>query len=240
MPDIVKSSGLFIGMPVTWHLNVAQTTVSLFALAQQLTLRGVPSSLAAWSFPDLVDNRNLMLTVWYDCHPQASHFLFVDSDMQFEPDLVLDMIEADKPLVGCLYPKKRLPIEWVGSALVPSAEPEGNLLELEGLGCGVMLIRRDCVDRMLMTGQVETEELGNTAIGHVVARHGGKRIIQAFDKLAVEGRRLSEDFSFCHRHRSAGGKVYAVTNHVVCHVGMHQFAARYSDVLERQSGSETA
>lgn len=237
-------ASIFIAMPAFGQQNCSQTTVSLFALGQKLTERGIPSSIVAWSFPDIVDLRNLFLTVWYDCLPSASRLLFVDADMQFEPDLVFDMLAADKPLVGCLYPKKRLPVSWVGSALTPEAHPDENgLLELKGIGCGVMLIRRDCIDEMIRTGNVEIEnDLGETAIGDIIRARGGTRVIQAFDKVQDGRRRLSEDLSFCHRYRQSGGRVYAVTRHLLCHIGPHQYAARYSDNYGQieQSGQSAA
>lgn len=227
---------VFIALPAFGQTNNSQTTVSLLALVQQLTLRGIASSFVAWSFPDIVDLRNLFLTIWYDRH-DASHLLMVDADMQFEPELVLDMLAADKLLVGCLYPKKRLPISWVGSALTPEQLPDANgLLELEGIGCGVMLIRRDAIEAMLNKGIAPIEyELGDTSMGDVIRQYGGNRVIQAFDRVKDGKRTLSEDFSFCWRHRAAGGKVYAVTRHVLTHIGMHQYAARYSDLYERKT-----
>lgn len=37
---------------------------------------------------------------------------------------------------------------------------------------------------------------------------------------------------FCHRHRAAGGKVYAVLNHTLCHLGIYPFTGRYTHKLE--------
>lgn len=196
-------------------------------------MRGQFGGFSAQTQPDIVDLRNAFVTLWYDCL-DATHMLFVDSDMQFEPELVFDMLAADKPLVGCLYPKKRLPISWVGSALDPPAEPEGNLLELEGLGCGVMLIRKDCITNMIETGNVEVEDNPQGVLKELVAPHGGTRVIHAFDRVNDGGRRLSEDFSFCFRHRQAGGKVYAVINHTLCHLGLMQFVGRYSDLYAKE------
>jgi len=94
------------------------------------------------SFPDIVDLRNVFTSIWFD-GLKASHLLFVDADMQFEPELVFDMLVADKPLIGAIYPRKKYPLSWVGSPIDPPAEPDGGLLELESMGCGVMMIRRD-------------------------------------------------------------------------------------------------
>lgn len=214
----------------------SQTAVSLCALTAELVHNGAFYAMDAKSFPDIVDVRNIYLTLWFDKHPQATHLLFVDADMQFEPNLVVDMLKAGVPLIGCLYPKKRWPIEWVGSAHPDNPAPENGLLELEAVGCGVMLIRRDCVENMLAKGNVPVlEDLSKTGLAHMVDTPF-KRILRCFDKITDEsGRYLSEDYSFCHRHRASGGKVYAAIEHVICHIGHEQFAARYSDLYKQKS-----
>ena len=144
------------------------------------------------------------------------------------------MILADKPLIGAIYPRKKIDLSWVGSPTNPPSEPEGNLLELESLGCGVMLIRRDCIDNMIEMGTCEVEtDLDGTSLTNLLEPHGVKRLIKAFDKLTTDDERkykLSEDYSFCYRHRKAGGKVWAAIDHTLCHLGIYQFTAKYSDM----------
>lgn len=233
---------IFVACPAFGQQINSQTTASLIVLTKELAERGMFGGFSALSFPDIVDLRNVFLSVWYDSLPQSTHMLFVDADMQFEPELVRDMIYADKPLVGCLYPKKRLPISWVGSPLTPPAQPEAGLIELEGLGCGVMLIRRDCISNMIDAGTCEVDtDLSGTGLKSLLDPHGVTRMIRAFDKIITpDGRRLSEDFSFCRRHREAGGKVYAAINHALCHLGMFQFAARYGDLYKAKPAMEAA
>lgn len=230
---------VLICVPAFGHQMNSQTAVSLIALTKEMVDRQIFGGCNAVSFPDLIDLRNIFLTLWYD-RSDATHLLFVDADMQFEPDLVGDMLRADKPLVGCIYPKKRLPLAWVGSPLEPPAEPENGLLEVEYLGAGVMLIRRDCVDAMITAGTVGIEtDLRKTALAGLLEPHGANRIILGFDKTVTDqDRKLSEDFSFCHRHRQAGGKVYAVINHTVTHLGVMPFTARYSDMFGMKEAVE--
>jgi hypothetical protein len=230
---------IFIALPAFGHQVNAQTTASLIALTKELSERGLFGGFSTLSFPDIVDLRNVFLSVWFDAL-DATHLLFVDADMQFEPELVRDMLNADKPLIGAIYPKKRLPLQWVGSPIDPPAEPENGILELEGLGCGVMLIRRDCVQGMIESGQAEVDtNLSGTALNGLLEPHGVKRIIRAFDKVTTpEGRKLSEDFSFCRRHRESGGKVFAAIDHTLTHLGTYPFSARYSDMYAMKEAAE--
>lgn len=235
---------IFIACPAFGHQINSQTTASLIALTRELSERGMFGGFAAMSFPDIVDLRNVFTSVWFD-GINASHMLFVDADMQFEPDLIRDMILADVPLIGAIYPRKRVPLSWVGSPIDPPAEPRDGLLELEALGCGVMLIRRDCIENMIERGVCEVKtELGGSSLKGLLEPHGVKRIIRAFDKLTTEDEKkyeLSEDYSFCYRHRKAGGKVWAAINHQLTHLGVYQFSAKYSDMyLPAETTQESA
>jgi hypothetical protein len=230
---------VLICVPAFGYQNSSETTKSLVALTKEFAERGIFGGFATHSFPDIVDLRNVFLSIFYEAI-DATHLLFVDADMRFEPELVRDMLLADKPLIGALYPKKRLPLSWVGSPIDPPAEPENGLLELEGIGCGVMLIRRDCIEDMIAAGTVQVQDdLRGTALVDLLNPYGVKRIIRAFDKVTTpEGRQLSEDFSLCWRHRQAGGRVYAPINHMITHLGTYPFSGRYSDMYEMKEAAE--
>lgn len=224
---------VFIAVPAFGYSINSETTASLIATTKELAIRDMFGGFASMSFPDIVDLRNVFLSIWY-YGMTASHLLFIDADMGWEPDLIGDMILADKPLIGAIYPRKKYPLSWVGSPIDPPAEPEGNLLELESLGCGVMLIRRDCIENMIEKGQCEVDtDLEGTSLRGMLAPHGVTRLIRAFDKLTTDDERkfkLSEDYSMCFRHRKAGGRVYAQINHKVTHLGVHAFPGKYSDM----------
>jgi len=222
---------VFVAMPAFGGIVQAQTTSSLVALTRELTDAGIFGGFSTLSFPCIEDLRNVFLSVWFDAL-DATHLLFIDADMSWEPSLIFDMLKADKELIGAIYPAKRLPISFVGSPLEPPAEPEGNLLEVEGLGCGVMLIRRDAIQRIIDAGEATvTTDLRGTALAGLLEPHGVKRLIRAFDKLVTpDGRNLSEDFSYCFRHRAAAGKVWAWINARVTHLGTFAFSANYADL----------
>ena len=98
-------------------------------------------------------------------------------------------------------------------------------MEVEGCGTGLLLIRRDCIEEML-------KKLPNLSDhrSHIPITTEGKlsRLIRAFQNLSVDGRRLSEDFSFCHRwRRLCGGEVWANVKHPITHVGLQHFNAKF-------------
>lgn len=200
------------------------------ALAKALIASGREYYFGSQSFPDIAELRNIFLSLWFD-RIGASHILFVDADMDFEPRLVLDMLDFNKPLVGCLYPKRTLPIEFVGRPMKGIPNTDGQFLEMEGIGFGVTLIRRDCVQAMIDSGSVASDYRLDTHVsGPMLKEQGMTRIIRAFDKIETETGTMSEDISFCHRYRDSGGQVWAATGHKITHVGQYGFSGQYVSI----------
>lgn len=224
---------VMVCLPAFGHVNTSFTTESLISLTRRLTERGQFYGFAQKSYPDIADLRAVFLSIFFDRHPQATHIFFVDHDMQFEPQLVLDMIDFNEPLVGCLYPKRTFPLSWVGGAIPGEMMVKNGFLRVEGVGFGVTLVSRECVQNLIDTGNVELDEdLESSIAGQSVKAEGCTRLIRAFGKIYLPGRRLSEDYSFCERHRRAGGEVWAAIHHKITHVGPYGFSGRFADNID--------
>jgi hypothetical protein len=166
--------------------------------------------------------------------------LFVDDDMGFKPDLILDMLTFNQPLVGAIYPV-RGGTGWVGGPL-PTGDPdtwettgEGKFIEVDFVGTGVMLIRRDVISGILegFPGLSDTNDYNHKS--DVVANTGVTRLIRCFDQTDTPGRaRLSEDFTFCLYWRMLGGKIYASIAHEIQHVGKNVHSGCYGDYIKEK------
>lgn len=205
------------------------TFLTTHALSNLLRSKGIGFGVSSISSPDIEWVRNFALSFWYDKQPQYSHLLFIDDDMGFMPDVVVDMLAFNEPVVGALYPKKVYPVQWAVSGLA-NPETRGPFLEVEGLGCGCFLIRRDAITAMLEKMPDLIDERAN-AVGHEFMRKEGiTRLIRAFNCIEDPGKgRVSEDISFCRRWRECGGQVWAATHHKMVHVGPHEYVQTYSE-----------
>ena len=196
-------------------------------LVSTLMQKGIGAAVGRYSWFDIAELRNIMLSVWYDHMPEMTHLLFIDDDIGFPAALVTDMLAFGEPIVGGLYRKKSLDWDWAASALTPgTGEFRGRaFLEVEGLGCGAFLIRRDAVDRMV-------EKFPELIRDHMVLTdfraRGAKRTIGLFDPLMTPEGKVAEDISFCRRWRQTGGKVWAATGYEITHVGEHEFKGCYA------------
>lgn len=198
------------------------TFLTAFATLSLLSSKGIGMGISGISTHDIAWVRNFALTVFYDMFPHHTHLLFVDSDMAFPGELVLDMLNFDEPVVGGIYRKKSIEPEWAASGL-SEVNTRGHFLEVEGLGAGALLIRRDVVTTMLEKIPGLSDDRENSAAGF--ARDAGlTRIIRAFDLMDdMKGGVVSEDLAFCRRWRAIGGKVWGAAHHNIQHLGTYSF-----------------
>jgi hypothetical protein len=163
--------------------------------------------------------------------------------MGFDPNLVTDMLLFDEPLVGCIYPQRKVPIGWAGSGTgEPTAERRGDFMRVEGVGMGCTLIRLDLVTKMLekMPELVDTRMALHPALESLRAT-GTTRLIRAFEKMDMPERGIiSEDLSFCLRWQKCGGQTWASVGYRISHVGPYDYGARYLDVVEGAQAQQLA
>lgn len=236
--SITVAKDIFIAVPAFGQIITATTFLTTHAVRAHLGSKGIGGGISTLSFPDIAELRSMFTTIWYDTMPNSSHILFLDADMGFAPDLVTDMIMLDEPLVGSIYPQRKLPLSWAGSGTgTTTTQRRGDFMEVEGVGFGCTLIRRDCIAKMIE----KYPELIDTRLqlhpaGETLRQTGTNRLLRFFEKLDLPDRGVvSEDLSFCIRWRQAGGQVWAAIGHKISHVGPYDFAARYLDVIEQQS-----
>lgn len=217
---------------------------SMILLWEELRSRGHTLKLMTNRSADPFSARNIMASLaLYD--KTASHLLFVDSDMMFQPSAVLRLIEARKPLIGCIYPRRHLdlPMMWASSIsslrmataaasrfVVGRRErrtEENGLLQVDGLGMGLCLIERSVFESLAAHSGVRRGPPNeySRAVGLDDTVYG------FFDPLIKpDGQWTSEDFSFCIRWSSlCGGEVWALTDADVGHIGEMIYSAKFSD-----------
>ena len=72
---------------------------------------------------------------------EATHLLFVDSDIMFPPDAIDRLLAHNKDIVGVEYNKRKFPLEKVSKPLTEESATE--LYQGKVLGTGLMLINLD-------------------------------------------------------------------------------------------------
>ncbi len=221
----MSATNVFAFIPAYREQISVTTFESTHTMASTLLSKGIGIAFGTYSWYDIAELRNIVLSYWYDLMPDSTHLLFIDDDMGFSPQAVLDMISIGEPVIGAMYRKKTENYDWAASGLpLGTADFKGrSFLEVEGIGAGLMLIRRDAIDKMV-------EHFPELIRDHMMIGdfQACKRTLGLFDQMPSGKGKVSEDISFCRRWRETGGKVWASVGHEITHVGWHAFKGCYA------------
>ncbi|MFY9682098.1 MAG: hypothetical protein WA416_09320 [Candidatus Sulfotelmatobacter sp.] len=187
----------------------------------------------------------------------ATHLLFVDADISFEPQQVERMLRFDKDFTGALYPLKAMDwdlvprrcvergenlrqaaLSYVGTFL-PEAErkQEGDFVTGLYAGGGFQLIRRGALEQMI-AAHPETR-FGRV---HDLPMSGSRRdVVRSSNLFALfdciidpeSGAYLSEDYSFCLRWRRIGGEIWIDAASKLNHSGPYEFVGDHASRFYR-------
>jgi len=239
---------LMIATPAYGEIFYAPYVQSVLALTRLAHKDKWDFIFESISYAEVSEARNYLVTRFFD-KTDATHLLFIDADMGFPARLVTDMLALHKPVVGVVAPKRQIDLkrladlaksepdtgraiakahEFVVRRLPSAGMPRNGFMEVEACGGGILLIERNCIAALLRQAPKMSDEASK---GRTPLTRDLPRLIRAFDPVVRDdGARLSEDFAFCHRWRTlCGGEVWASVAHQITHVGLHHFAARYSD-----------
>ena len=184
--------------------------------------------------------------------PAATHLLFVDADIAFEPEQVVRLMRCDKDVSAALYPVKT--VDWQGVAERPrgsgetleqaglgyvgafcegpALRREGDFATAEYAGTGFLLIKRQVFAR-LIAAYPETKY---KAIHNFLGTRESAHFYALWDSMIDPGNGyyLSEDFAFCRRWRAIGGEIWLDLASKLAHIGPHAFrgdtTARFADL----------
>ena len=152
---------------------------------------------------------------------ESTHLMFIDADIGWEPWHLLVMLDAQKDVIGGLYPMKSLPIKWCVNGIPgqPEPGPDQHLIEVSKTGTGFMLIKRDVFEKL--DAHPATKPFKND-IGLDPALDPYMKTY--FDTAVREGRYYSEDWTFCENWRDIGGQVWVDKRVLLRHTGTYTFA----------------
>lgn len=143
--------------------------------------------------------------------------MFLDADIEFDPESVARLWNMDADIAVGLYPMKRkdCPLgAWRDGKLVDLSECPDTPFEVDYAGTGFMMIDRSVLERMRREWPEREHEEGS--VGDSFAW---------FDPRVEDGIYLSEDYAFVKDARSLGFKVLADPAIRLIHHGSYGYAA---------------
>lgn len=209
---------LHIGMPCYGGMVSEPTMTSLLRFILVATKVGLNWSLDTMVNESLVTRARNNLMAKMMSNTNATHFMFIDADIRFQPEGILQMIAYDKDVIGGLYPKKSLPINYVIN-LKPQTKVQGDIFTVDTMGTGFIMFKREVYEK-LIAAHPETKYVDDVGLG----KQFEPMMYSIFDvQIDEKGHYLSEDWLFCRRWQALGGEIWAHSKVLLNHVGHYEY-----------------
>lgn len=246
---------IFLATPCYGGVVTQGYMQSVIGVMQRAAADGYDVTLGLLGQDALITRSRNTLLAHFIANADATHILFIDSDISFDPTHVNRLILSEKEVVAGCYPLKthywdslaeqRLrqgeaastaALRYVGELCEGSlAERQGSLATATYAGTGFMLISRTAVLRMIAA---YPETRYQTIHAYPDMRNTGQIFHALFDCMIDPATQtyLSEDFTFCHRWRALGGQVWLDTRSSLTHTGPADFHGMPECILEPVAG----
>lgn len=187
---------------------------------------GINFSLDTMVNESLIPRGRNNLVAKFLANEKATHLMWVDADIRWDPASVLRMVLYEGGVVCGLYPMKGIPIRYVLNAL-PGGRRVGPLLEVSTSGTGFMLIKREVIEN-LIKAMPETKYKDSLNLGAQFEPY----MYALFDTMIDEnGYYLSEDWTFCKRVREKlKVPIWVDTEIKLDHAGTYNFQGNVEEI----------
>ena len=235
-----KTPHIFIATPCYGGMCTGFYTQSLIQAVNILKANGIEMSVSLLFNESLIQRGRNLLAHQFMMNDSATHLMFSDADIKFNPIDIVLMLKANKDIICGVYPKKEInwnavekavkdgvPVDqlknktgslvvnlvgYEGEVTVPAGEP----LEIWNGGTGFMLIKKEVMSKL--------KDVMPTYVNDVNVNNRDK--ITEYFACAIEpglDRLLSEDYYFCWKARENGIKIHAAPWVNLGHVGNYLF-----------------
>ena len=194
------------------------TMLSVIKLVQQLGKSGIEVGIQTMKSPLIHQARNYLTSVFLTT--QYQYMLFIDSDVEFEPEAVIRMMVVKKRIVCTPYRVKSPEIDK-HIYTVEFKDPKNILVLAEGLveieagPTGLMLIDRQVFEKIIKNRP--DLKIKNKAVPSPGASH--EFYYNFFDFGFNDGYAMGEDIFFCKLARDNDFRIFANIESSTAHHG---------------------
>lgn len=243
---------ILLAVPSTQGTIKSSTAVCLVNLTTALSDANVAVLIHNIDAAEIVTARDMFANMVIHS-PNLDGMLFVDSDMAFDPAVILRMLGLGVDVAAAAAPFRKINLEtlvaasrqgeslnrsvalasefnvkldWDDKVQWPERIQDGFCLAA-GVGMACAYISRAALIAMV--------EEANLTPRRDLSAGPGSQCWSFFGTIHHGGQRLSEDYSFCYRWtRQMGRQLWVCVDEDISHIGVYHYRARYSDLLRRQ------
>jgi glycosyltransferase involved in cell wall biosynthesis len=205
--------------------------LSLQKTSQTLAENGVPHKVVMlFNESDICRARNTLVTNYLGhYYAEASHFMFIDADLEWEPHEIMRLINADKDVVAGVYPHKKREITWPAYVL-PKAEWDKDLgvVVAHNIPTGFMMIK----GHVFMDMMPSLEDFVYHNASGISEKHAHLNR-QWFRNYVIKETKSyqSEDYGFVRQFQQLGGKCWVSPKIKLRHYGIVPFEGDFEAAL---------
>tara|TARA_R110000824_G_scaffold374895_1_gene565566 strand:- start:9 stop:713 length:705 start_codon:yes stop_codon:yes gene_type:complete len=223
----IKKPSLYMAMPC-YDMVKINTMISMVKLVAQLTKAGIKMEVNTMKSPYIAYARNILTARFVES--QYDYLLFIDADVEFEPECPLRMLVAQKDIVCTPYRiKTNDPAQVKYTTTVKDMQNvpilPGGLVEILQGPAGMMMIHRRVFEKLMK----ERPELEIKTQQHKDLFPKNLKIFSFWDCTFKDGIWTGDDIAFCNLARSVGFKLYANIESPLTHHGSYGYQGRYGE-----------
>jgi hypothetical protein len=230
--DILRKYNVFFATPCYGGMLTDQYFLSMFRMSQALMQHGINFRITTLRNESLISRaRNILTAMFLDS--DCTHLMFIDSDIEFQPEDIIRALAYDKPVIAGAYPKKALPVQYAINFKFVNPETrqirvENGAVEVLDASTGFFLIKRETIEKMILA-HPELHYRNDSNIDPKLNKH----CYALFDTMIDpdDNRYLSEDYTFCRRWQKLGGEIWLDPNTKLNHVGSYTFEGDVAKII---------
>ena len=235
---------LFLSTPCYGGLCLQAYAESVIKLQKLCSKYGIQLMLDTTENESLVHRARNISVARFMQKTNATHFLFIDADINFEPESVIRLLASGHDVSCAVYPKKVVMWDQAVAAIGAGkdlAKASASLVmnfkfsqtpivngfaEVLDGPTGFLMIRREVFERMF-------EKYPELNCKNDHQNRDFEDYCAVFDCMIdpVNRRYLSEDYAFCRRWQMMGGQIFADVTTTLGHIGNLRFHGKLEDRL---------
>ena len=229
-----KIPSICISLPAYDQMHVA-TCLSLLKLFDKFTKAKIKTTINTFKCPYIGYGRNVLAALFLNSG--FDYQLFVDADVEFEPEVIGRMIISEKDFICCPYRKKtqdnsvKYSVNFEDHKNV-NIDSKG-VCEIKRGPAGLTLIHRKVYEQ-LMAKHPDLHIKNYSAISESAAKY----LYNFWETEFKDGFWIGEDVKFCDLAREAGFKFHAVVDGETTHHGTMGYKGKLIDTFKQANGKD--
>jgi len=253
---------IYVATPVHSECSIHYTQ-SLLKFQQLCIANNIMVSFSLLKSSLVTQGRNLCVANFLSDPYNSTHLLFIDADIEFKFDTIMQLLKFDKEVISVPYPMKCINWDHIWNRIQNNSinnkdelmraghtfpvkmdnimDPvkktvtiKDGVVELSHAPTGCMLIKKQVFDKMI---KAYPEDFINQPTIINGEAKTSEFMYNFFDTVHDKDNKkyYGEDFGFCKKWTAIGGKCYGYIQSDITHVGEYQYTGKLLDNLEKVS-----